>query len=143
MASPPKPPSPELQAFLQQEQAKAQVRKRVRRSEEWENDQKARDRSSQIARMAADCFFFFFLNLLPPPPKKKTRKTTKDPTNRRPHHGRLLGHLHHRDSGTLLLLEGVRVHVGVRQEVHRDDAVRHRQVPVKGPGGRGRRRRGL
>ena len=78
-----------------------------------------------------------------PSKKKKNLKTLKDPTNRRPHHRRLLGHLHHRDPRPLLLLQGIGVHVRVRQEVHRDDAVCDREVPVQGEGGRGRRRRRL
>ena len=92
-------------------------------------------------------FFFSFLFLSqprPPPfPQPRPRKTKKnslqDPTNRRPHHRRLLGHLPPRDAGTLPFLERAGLRVRVRQEIHRGDAVRYRAVPVEGAGGRGRR----
>jgi hypothetical protein len=90
-------------------------------------------------------FFFSFssLNLDPPlfstPTPQNEKNSLQDPTNRRPHHRRLLGHLPPRDAGTLPFLERAGLRVRVRQEIHRGDAVRYRAVPVEGAGGRGRR----
>ena len=105
-----------------------------------------RRRSKQIAlNLAADVFssplststrLFFNLDL-PPRNEKKT-----DPTNRRPHHRRLLGHLPPWHARTLSLFQGTGLRLRLRQEVYRSHSVRHRAIPGEGARGRGQRGRG-